>query len=129
MAACALGRPGGVATPLFHKATWKYPTAALMKLTVPYLGQSPRRGAYSTLYAATEPSLTGEPGAAGLMGLQWNAVMGRFMSQARPAPVESYSTGSSGSHASLSEVGGGLAGWLGSGAVSHGDCAFVQRLP
>jgi hypothetical protein len=50
---------GGVATDLFHKATWRYPTGALLKVTAPYLAQSPRRGAYSTLYAATEPSLTG----------------------------------------------------------------------
>jgi hypothetical protein len=48
-----------VYTPIQHKASSRYWTGLLIKIVNRLFGQLPHRGAFSTLYAATEPSLTG----------------------------------------------------------------------
>lgn len=52
--------PGVVMTPLQHKASLAYWTAWLVRTQVHLMGQTDYRGAFSALYAATEPSLTGK---------------------------------------------------------------------
>jgi len=52
--------PGLVDTPLHDKSDPRYPLNFVFKVFTPFFGQNPLRGAYSTLYAATEPSLTGQ---------------------------------------------------------------------
>jgi len=51
--------PGLVASPLHKKSDPRYPANAIIKPATFFFGQSWSRGAYSTLFAATEPSLTG----------------------------------------------------------------------
>lgn len=49
-------------TPLYDKVHGlpEYPLAQLIKAFVPFFGQSAKRGAHSTLYASTDPGLTGD---------------------------------------------------------------------
>jgi len=52
-------QPGLVNTPLHRKSDPRYPLNFIFKIFSPIFGSSPEIGAYSTLYAATDPSLTG----------------------------------------------------------------------
>jgi len=51
--------PGLVATPLMVKASFRYITAVVIVTAAKFVGQTPYRGAYSLMYAATQPSLKG----------------------------------------------------------------------
>ncbi|KAJ9508527.1 hypothetical protein QJQ45_012062 [Haematococcus lacustris] len=51
--------PGFVATPLHSKSDFRYPLNTIVKITAPFLGQGWKRGAMSTIYAATQPELRG----------------------------------------------------------------------
>lgn len=53
-------QPGLVATPLHQKSDPTYPLNLLFKLSAALVGTTPARGAWSTLFAATEPSLQGK---------------------------------------------------------------------
>lgn len=46
-------------TPLQHKASLRYWTAWLITTAARLFGQTEYRGAYSSIFAATDPSLTG----------------------------------------------------------------------
>jgi len=52
--------PGLVATPLHEKSDPRYPLNLVFKACSALVGSTPKYGAYSALYAATEPSLTGK---------------------------------------------------------------------
>jgi NAD(P)-dependent dehydrogenase (short-subunit alcohol dehydrogenase family) len=54
--------PGVVATRLMDKVNFRYPFAVVTYLMSMVMGQTPSLGAQSTLYAATNPQLTGKGG-------------------------------------------------------------------